>query len=83
MIQKYVMFLQLSSYSAYSIHSSLLIFVSAASFAASLFFHIPIQKVSFLHSVLIYAGILPHLTENMDLFLPFVLIHIGILTHLL
>ena len=61
------MFLQLSSYFAYSFHSSLLIFVSAASFAAS--FYIPIQKVSFLHFILIYAGILPHLTEKKDLFL--------------
>ena len=77
------MFVQLSFYFAYGVHSSLLIFVSAAFFGASLFFHIPIQKVSFLHFVLIYADILPHLTENTDLFLPFVLIHIGILTHLL
>ena len=82
MIQKCVMFLQLSSYSAYSTHYSF-DYCFCCLFAASLFFHIPIQKVSFLHSVLIYAGILPHLTENMDLFLPFVLIHIGILTHLL
>ena len=77
------MFLQLSSYFAYSIHFPLLIFDSASSFAASLFFHIPIQNFSFLHFVLIYAGILPHLTEKMYLFLPFVLIHIGILSHLL
>ena len=27
-----------------------------------------LQKVSFLHFVLIYAGILPHLLENKDLF---------------
>ena len=77
------MFLQLSSYFTYSIHFPLLIFDSAASFAASLFFHIQIQKVSFLHFVLIYPGTLPHLTEKMDLFLPFALIHIGILSHLL
>ena len=77
------MFLQLSSYFAHSIYFPLLIFYSGASFAASLFFHIPIPKVSFLHFVLIYAGILPHLTEKMVLFLPFVLIHIGILSHLL
>ena len=41
--------------------------VSAVSFVATLFFHIPIQKVFSLHFVSICAGILPHLIEMMDL----------------
>ena len=83
MIYDCVIFLQHSYYFGYLIHLSLLIFVSAASFAAALFFHIPIQNVFFLHFVSICAGILPHLIEMMDLVLHFVLIHVDILSHLL
>ena len=76
-------FLLLSYHFGYSIYLSNLVFCSVASFAAALVFHIPIQKVSFLHFVSISADILPHLIEIIGIVLPFALIHIDILSHLL
>ena len=67
MIYDCVMVPQHPYYLGYLIHLSLLSFVSSASFAAALFFHIPIQKVFFLHFVSICTGILPQLIEMMDL----------------
>ena len=78
-----VVCLQLSYHFGYSIYLCNLVFCSVASFAAALVFHIPIQKVSFLHFVSISADFLPHWIEIIGLVLPFALIHIDILSHLL
>ena len=78
-----VVFLQLSYRFCYSIYLCTLLFCSVVSFAAALVFHIPIQKVSFLHFVSISSDILPHWIEIIGLVLPFALIHIDILSHLL
>ena len=78
-----VVFLQLSYLFGYSIYLCNLVFCSVASFAAALFFHITIQKVSFLHFVSISADSLPHWIEIIGLVLPFALIQIDILSYLL
>ena len=78
-----VVFLQLSYLFGYAIYLCNLVFCYVASFATTLVFHIPIQKVSFLHFVLISADFLPHWIEIIGLVLPFALIHIDILSHLL
>ena len=78
-----VVFLQLSYLFCYTIYLCNLVFCSVASFAAALVFHIPIQKVSFLHFVSISADFLAHWIEIICLVLPFALIHIDILSHLL
>ena len=76
-----VMFFLLSYLFGFSIYLCNLVFCSVPSFAAALVFHIPIQKFSFLHFVLISADILPHWIEIIGLVLPFALIHIDILSH--